>query len=850
MIFKQRQIGFFTRFIFQIGSSAYRHIGTLILLIALFPVSLCLSQEKAIIMGRVINQDKKPVEMVNIALEGESSGTSTNNRGEYSLTVPAGKYITVYYSYLGYDIKKEKFYLKVNEKRIHNVTLTAKVEILNEVKIQDQESRKSELIRIDPKTVTVIPSVGGGVESILKTLPGVSSNNELSSQYSVRGGNFDENLVYVNDIEIYRPFLIKAGQQEGLSFINSDLVSSILFSAGGFEAKYGDKMSSVLDIKYKEPKTFAGSVSASLLGASAHLEGFKKKANLSYLVGIRQKSNQYILKSMETKGDYKPSFTDIQTYINYTPNSKLDIGFLGNFSRNKFTVVPETRETRFGTIQEALRLKVYFDGKEIDSYNSGLAALNFNFKTNNKTKLKFIFSAFRSFEYETYDILAEYWLDQLETGFGKESFGEAAYNRGVGGFLNHSRNYLNSTVLAIEHKAYKDIGSAGIIQWGVKYSKEIIDDKINEWSLIDSADYTTPRPADFIDYKIDNYGNIVYNNKIYNSRPFNNFQLKDYVKSHINLNSDRISAFVQQTTSFNVKQEWKLVYGLRASYWSLNNRLDYGPRAMLSFKPQWTKDIVFRYSAGYYYQPPFYRELRNMDGEIVKNIKSQSSLLVSGAMDMNIKAWNRPFRVLSEIYYKYLYNLIPYEIDNVRIRYYPGMLATGYATGFDFKINGEFVKDVESWLSLSIMKTMEDIKNDNKAYIPRPTDQRFNLGLFFQDYIPKNPTYKMHLNFLYGSRLPFEPAKSYKAFTPLRIPPYFRVDIGFSKQIKSEDNPLSDKNLFRFFKNIWLSLEVFNLLQNNNIISYIWVTDVSNQQYAVPNYLTPRQLNLKLFMDF
>jgi hypothetical protein len=835
--------GYFNNFKnFMNFTNSYRTF--LHLIISLFTIYYSLytavAQNKGTIFGKIKSQDGKPVELVSIAVLGQTGGVTTDINGRYIFDIPADKELTVVFSCIGYNSEQIQIKLRTGQRKQIDKTLTSKVHNLKEVEVEDIESRKTELQTISPKNATLIPSASGGIEALIKTLPGVSSNNELSSQYSVRGGNFDENLVYVNDVEIYRPFLVRSGEQEGLSFINPDLVSSVSFSAGGFESKYGDKMSSVLDIQYKKPIQFAGSITGSLQGGSAHIEGTALKDRLTYLFGVRQKSNQYILKSLDTKGDYKPSFTDIQTYINYSLSKKWDIGFLGNYSRNKYKVVPQTRQTTFGTIQQALQLTVYFDGQEVDEFDTYQGAMIATFKPQDNLRLKFIASAFSTNESQTYDIFGQYFIGELQNNLGSSSFGQVASDLGVGGFLNHARDYLDANVYSFEHKGSYYTSFFQPLQWGVKCNRETVTDKLNEWNLVDSADYSLPYPPDH-----PGDTSKVNHNRI---KPL---LINNLINTDYSLISNRISGFVQNKWNFNTDStEMSLTVGLRANYWDLNHQTVLGPRATLSVKPRWKRDIVLRFSSGYYYQPPFYKELTDLSGKLYTSLKAQTAVHVIGAMDWNFTAMSRPFKFVTEIYYKYLYNLIPYELNDVNLRYYSNETSTGYAAGIDFKVNGEFVKGLESWASLSLMQTRENVKDDSHGSIPRPEDQWVTFGMFFQDYLPKNPTYKIHLNFLYGSGLPFGPPDSPRYSQNLRMPPYLRVDIGFSKQIKSDANQLSKGNPFRVFKNIWLSLEVFNLLQANNVISYIWIKDVLNQGLAVPNYLTPRQLNLKLFCDF
>ena len=490
--------------------------------------------------------------------------------------------------------------LKSGERKEINRRLSESTTQLPDFVVEDKQIRGSNLSPIDPKLATLIPSASGGIEALIKTFPGVASNNELSSQYSVRGGNYDENLVYVNDVEIYKPFLVRSGQQEGLSFLNSDLVASILFSAGGFEARYGDKMSSVLDIRYKRPTKTAGSVSASLLGAAMHLEGSSKDRRFMYLMGFRQKSNQYILKSLETKGDYKPSFTDLQGMLLYELNPKLEFSILGNFARNNYRIEPETRETSFGTINEALQLRVYFDGSEVDRFINYMGAFTTNFKPSNDLSLKLILSSFQTIESETYDILGQYWIGLLETDQGSDTFGEAIEELGIGSYLNHARNYLNATVSSVEHRGTLTSDQSSTL-WGIKYQHEAINDRLNEWTMNDSAGFTLPTHAE-IPGEAGNQSDI---------------ELQDIVKTRIQLNSNRITGFIQRSWEPDSKSgQWGFSLGTRFNYWDLNNQFLFSPRGAISYKPSWETDILFRFSSGLYYQPPFYRELRNRKGEI------------------------------------------------------------------------------------------------------------------------------------------------------------------------------------------------------------------------------------------
>ncbi len=823
-------------------------ISIAFLLIIIFPIA-AFSQEHATISGRITGNNKEPIDLVNISVFGYPNyGGFTNRTGEYEFKIPAGKEITIVFSCIGYQTKELKYSAEPDKRIKLNASLEISIRDLQEVSIQDKQERYSSWIRIDPKIIEVLPDASGSFEAILKTLPGVSSASELSSQYSVRGGNFDENLVYVNDIEIYRPFLVRSGQQEGLSFINSDMVSSVLFSAGGFEAKYGDKISSVLDIKYKKPLKFGSTVSMSLLGGSAHIQGASQNHRFTHISGFRYKTSEYLLNSLETKGDYKPRFTDLQTYLTYDVTDVFEINFLANYSQNKYHFIPQTRNTKFGTLNEALQMTIYFDGQEVDKFVTYMGAIAGDYHPNKNLKLKLIASAFHTLEEETFDIQGQYFLNELDKQLGSDNLGDSIMNIGVGTFLNHARNYLDATVINAAHKGYL-LHNNHYLQWGLKFQHEIIDDNISEWEMIDSAGYSLPHPPDSIGYT---------NPEL---QPLQIIELQNVLNTKNHIQSNRITSYLQNTYSFSIDSaDFSLTAGIRANFWDFNNQFLFSPRLSFAYKPNWKRDILFRFATGYYYQPPFYKELRDLSGNINYDIKAQKSVHFVLGSDYNFYAWNRPFKLITEFYYKHLDNLIPYKVDNVRIRYYATNNAQGYAAGIDMNINGEFVKGVDSWASLSIMQTKEDIEDDfyfdadsmkiEPGYIPRPTDHLVNFGLFFQDYLPNNPSYKMHLCLLFGSRLPFGPPNSERYQDTLRMPPYRRVDIGFSKVLKSESKSLPEHNPFRFFNSIWITLEVFNLLGINNTISYRWITDIRSHQYAVPNYLTSRRLNIKLIAKF
>ncbi|HYW94151.1 MAG TPA: TonB-dependent receptor plug domain-containing protein, partial [Bacteroidales bacterium] len=752
--------------------------------------------------------------------------------------------VNIVVSCIGFRTKSSEITLQEGEQKELDFVLQTEVREFDEVSVSARQERATTLRTIDIKSMNMMPTANGSVESIIKTLPGVSSNNELSSQYSVRGGNYDENLVYVNDIEIYRPFLVRSGQQEGLSFINSDLISSIRFSAGGFAARFGDKMSSVLDITYRTPEKFAGSVSMSLLGGSAHLEGISKNRRLTFLGGFRYKTTAYLLKSLETKGEYKPRFSDFQGLLTYKLSDKLDLSVLGNVAVNQYRFIPETRTTEFGTSKQPYNLVIYFDGNETDRFDTYFGATSLTYKPNRNLRLKFIGSAFSTIEYERFDILGQYLLNELDNTVGSDTYGDSILNIGIGSFLNHARNYLNAYVYSASHIGEYN-GLRHKVKWGTKFEYDRIFDQLSEWQFIDSAGFSIPNNGD-------------------STRVF------DLIKANNHLNSTRLSAFLQDTWGFRGnRNEYYITAGVRGTYLWLNHQFLFSPRASFSVKPDWERDIMFHFSSGIYYQPPFYKEMRNPSGRINRDLRAQKSIHLVLGGDYIFSAWDRPFKFTSELFYKYLDDLVPYKIDNVRIRYAGQNLAKGYATGIDFKLNGDFVKGAESWVSLSFLRTREDIKNDSyietndqgitqvvyPGYYPRPTDQLMNFGLYFQDYFPNNPDIKVHLNFLYGSRLPYSSPDKNRYDQVFRLPPYRRVDIGFSKVLKKASTPLKPGNPFRYFNDIWISGEIFNLFGINNTVSYLWVQTVSNQDnqtgvFGVPNYLTSRLFNVKLMAKF
>ncbi|MFH1005228.1 MAG: carboxypeptidase-like regulatory domain-containing protein [Bacteroidota bacterium] len=856
--------------------------GLILFLIIILFYSVSFAQKNtAILIGKLTDKNSNPIVDASVSVPGTKYISVTNAQGNYHLVIPADTTITVEFSHISFGIRNKTVQISAGTKKNFDLSVET-FHLMDTVVIEDKLTRNNFIQTIPIKNIFVQAGASGDFNVILFTQLGVQQSNELSSVYSVRGGNFDENLVYVNDIEVYRPFLIHSGQQEGLSFVNSDMISSINFSSGGFESRYGDKMSSVLDIRYRKPREFAGNVSGSLLGNSLHLEGASESKRLTWQIGVREKSNQYLLKSLDVKGNYKPLFYDIQSFITYNFTDEWELDLLSNISRNKYRLIPQTRKSSFGTVNQALQLQVYMDGQEVDDYQTFMGGLSTIYRPFGKDlSLKFISSAYRTLENESYDVLSQYYLNELETDFGNDNFGQTSHNIGIGGFLNHARNYLNATVCNFEHKGNKIFNDSPKnkkipfgghqIWWGIKYQHEIINDQLNEWTMIDSAGFSLPHSTDSLGYIAPSI------------QPYQELELNEMLRTKNILETNRYCGYFQHSWSLDTKDTTEISFtaGVRANYWDLNKQILISPRATLAMKPKWKRDVLFKFSSGYYYQPPFYREMRDFNGILHTDLKAQQSIHFVIGNDINFRAWNRPFKFVSEIYYKHLEHLIPYEVDNVRIRYYATNNAKGYATGIDMKVNGEFVKGMDSWMSLSVMKTMEDITDDyyyirlnsngdtiipgytsnyipvdsirvEPGNIPRPMDQRVTFGLFFQDYLPKFPKCKVHLNLLFGSGLPFGPPSFERYKDVLRMPSYRRVDIGFSYEILSENKKLNipEKNPFSHVKSIWLSLEVFNLLAVNNTISYLWVRDVTGRQYAVPNYLSNRLLNARLIIRF
>ncbi len=803
-----------------------RHLLSLIILILSF-IPLVSAAANVNLHGKVTDESNKPLEFVNVRIAGTALGTSTGLNGDYRLSCPASDTIVVVFSSIGY-IEEKRTLIDASGDLTINMRMRENPKVIGEVEVTEIKKQTGAMQSINASDYRIAAdATGGSVESMLTTLAGVNSSNELSAQYSVRGGSYDENSVYINGIEVYRPLLVSSGQQEGLSVINPDMVGAIGFSTGGFTAEYADKMSSALDITYRQPEAFEGSVSASLMGGSLAL-GHSTK-HFSQLHGIRYKRNASLLSSMETKGEYDPNYFDYQTNLVWTISPKWKMSFLGNIAVNNYKFTPTTRETNFGTAQDAKRFKVYFDGHEKDKFETYFGAYTLDFRPVNNTMLSLVASGFLSNELVTYDISGEYWLDQAGTS-GEEGIGGEL---GVGRYHEHARNRLKSSVFSVTLKGTTALASGKhTLGYGITLRSESIMDRSREWELRDSAGFSLPVSPDGL--------KMIYSQS-----------------SHNNLSSTRFNAYVQDNVKFGTSAGYLTANaGVRLSYWSFNKEFLFSPRIHLGFVPDKNNRWAFRFASGLYYQAPFFKEFRmavpDVNGnEIIKfneNIKSQRSVHFILGSDYTFRAFNRPFKLTGELYYKILGNLVPYEIDNLKVNYTGENQSSGIVAGVDFKLFGQFVPGSDSWLSFSLMKTQENL---NGVKVPRPTDQRYSFALYFTDYFPKFPKLKFSLRGIFSDGLPATSPRSTRDKGYFRTPPYKRVDVGlyYGLLTPRKDGEPRD-GFWRHFKSIWLGVDVFNLLDISNVSSYYWVTDVNDIQYAVPNYLTRRQFNVKLTVDF
>ncbi|MBS7255646.1 TonB-dependent receptor [Flavobacterium branchiicola] len=804
----------------------------------LFFTSLSFAQN-AHVKGIILDNANHPVSNVNITTGKNSTQSDAN--GFFEIDVVSNKKTSIIFTHISLKMISLTVNLKPDEVFVFNPVMNNSEEQMGEVFVSSKNRKRVQgIVTVDVGTIKRIPGANAGIENILKTLPGVNSNNELSTQYAVRGGNYDENLVYVNEVEVYRPFLIRSGQQEGLSFTNTDLVQNVDFSAGGFQAKFGDKLSSVLDITYRKPTQFGAAFEASFLGGSAAVDLVSKNKKWSAVTGIRYRNNSLLVNSQDTETNYTPTFADIQTNINYDISEKWQISFLGNISENKYLYQPLTRQTKFGTVDQPMALAVYYEGQEKDKYDTYFGALKTTYKVSPSLTLKLIGSLFHTTEQEHFDILAQYRLGNVDEEGNTENID---FTRGIGSQLNHARNDLDALIANAEIKGFKEWLNDSQLEFGLKYTRESIRDRVVEWEVIDSAGFSINQPLVI----------LPKNNQPY--QPYAGPLLPYQDVRATNFNTiNRFSGYAQ----FNKKSELgsnQIWYHLGARFQSWNvsgasvegkNQIVVSPRAQFAMKPDWDMDMVFRVSGGLYHQPPFYRELRDLNGVVNPNVKAQESVHIVLGNDYNFRMWNRPFKWVTEVYYKSLSDVNVYSIDNVRIRYIANNNAKAYAQGFDFRLNGEFVPGTESWVSFGYLKTEENY--ENKGYIARPTDQRLKFAMLFQDYMPNIPSVKLYLNLVYNTGLPGgAPAYSDPYLYQNRLNDYRRVDVGFAKVFVDASNQSTKKSWLKNFKELSLGLEIYNLFNNQNAITNTWVRDVySKNEYVIPNYMTSRVFNVKL----
>mgnify|MGYP000991161475 FL=1 len=791
-----------------------KYLKTSILFVFFLMVTQVAIGQSFTLQGKVSDKDGNPIELASVMVVSQGKLAMTNLKGEFHMLLHSEDSVKVRFSMIGYK-SKERVLRRPQGKQTLLIQLLDDNE-MQEVIVEGKTKQHGTTEELDVDKVKQGPSASGNaVEEMVQTQAGVSTHSELSSQYNVRGGTFDENSVYINNIEVYRPFLVRSGQQEGLSIINPDMVQSVGFSTGGFEAKYGDKMSSALDITYKRPKRTEASLTASLLGASAYLGIASKK--FTWTNGVRYKTNRYLLGSLQTKGEYKPSFLDYQTYLSWQPSKRWQIDFIGNISDNHYNFQPEDRETNFGTLQNVKKFRVYFDGQEKDLFRTYFGSLSITRHLSPRTDVSLLASAFSTKEQERYDIQGQYWLTQTET----------SENLGVGTYMQHSRDYLKANVKSLKLMLQHRMGKHKI-DGGLTYKIEQVRENSTEYEYRDSAGYNVPHTGRDL-------------RMIYALRAKNE------------LNAKRTEAYLQDTWNFQTRDSvptlFTLNYGVRFAHWSFNGESIVSPRASLTITPGWNRNLSFRIAGGLYYQAPFYKELRDTSmingvtyATLNERIRSQRSIHALASMSYRFEMMGRPFKFTAEAYYKALSRLVPYSVDNVKVTYYGDQQATGHATGLDLKLFGEFVPGTDSWLTLSVMNTRMRL---NGKSIPLPTDQRYALNLYFTDYFPGTTRWRMSLKLAYADGLPFAAPHQELENNSFRAPAYKRADIGMSYRLIGSDNRRNS-----VFKNVWLGLDCLNLFGINNVNSYYWVTDISGQQYAVPNYLTGRQINGRVTVEF
>ncbi len=817
------------------------HIKLLLLFFILY--SSALWAQKATVRGVILDVFDEPIPSVNITFG--NTGAISDLDGYYLIEITANENVQITYSHIGHKNVQATLNLSNNEDYELNPVMKTDIEQIATVVISGRENKRVEgITTLSPEAIRRMPSAISGVTSLLTSLPGINSNNELSTQYAVRGGNYDENLVYVNEIEVYRPFLIRSGQQEGLSFVNDDLTSSVDFSAGGFQAKFGDKLSSVLDITYRKPTEVQASLDASLLGVSVSAGDISDDGKFTGIVGLRYRDNSLFVNAKETQTNFKPTFLDAQTYLSYKFNNKLEIGFLGNVAINKYSYKPLTRQTNFGTLADPVALLVFYEGQEEDKYDTYFGALKATYVASQNYTAKFIGSIYQTQEQEYFDILAQYRLGEVDTSIGSENLGDVTFSEGIGSQLTHARNNLDALIVNLEHKGNATIGE-NEIEYGVKFTHEDIRDRVQEYEIIDSAGFSIRPPL--VDFA--------------NLQPYEPFTSEIVPYTNIRAQNDvqinRLSGYGQwsRRTTIGSSDLW-LNAGVRAHNWTVSGQdiqsttqTVFSPRGQVSLKPNWDRDMLFRLSGGVYHQPPFYRELRDSTGTVRPGVKAQKSIHIVLGNDYSFNLWDRPFTLNSEVYYKKLTNVNPYTLDNVRIRYRASNNAVAYAYGLDLRLAGEFVPGTESWISLGYLKTEENI--DDKGYIFRPTDQRLKIGMLFQDYVKVVPNLKGYLNLQYNTGLPGgSPSYADPYNFQERLPDYKRVDLGVSYVLIDATRP-KEEGVFKYFKELTLGAEIFNIFDVQNSISNTFVRDVYTKvQYSIPNYLSPRVFNIRLTAKF
>ncbi|MBU2945845.1 TonB-dependent receptor [Zobellia uliginosa] len=807
--------------------------------------SLYTSAQTATLTGIVLSNENKPLQEVNISTG--TTGTFSDANGFYSLQVTADEAITVTFSHLGLkDVVLENLIINTNEIFEFNPVLSTDAIQISGVTITPTGKKTvTGITTVSPEIVRKIPGANAGVENILKLLPGVSSSNELSTQYNVRGGNYDENLVYVNEIEVYRPFLVRSAQQEGMSFVNSDMVQNVRFSSGGFQAKYGDKLSSVLDITYKKPLETSIQIDLSFLGASATAETVSKDKKLSAITGIRYRNNALLVNSQQTNTNFNPTFADAQTFISYRFSNRFNLDFLGNISINDYQNEPLKRQTNFGTLAEPKSLIVYYQGEENNRYNTVLGALKGTYLLNETTTLKLIASLYHTTEEEYSDVIAQYALGDVNNDLYSDSFGSATNLRGIGTQFNRARNELDALIFNFSHKGNHTVENK-VLEWGIKYTHEDIRDQLRESEFIDSVGFFVRPPLPEFS-----------NNQP--EKPFDSpLEAYDGVSAINFAKTNRFSGYIQFSDRLSISSH-DIYYnlGVRAQHWSINGKdiksnsqSVFSPRGQVSLKPDWKRDMVFRFSGGLYHQPPFYRELRDQSGTINPDVKAQESIHLVLGNEYSFDMWERPFTLMSEVYYKKLQNVNTYTLEDVRIRYAANNNAKAYVYGADLRLNGAFVPGTESWVSIGYLKTEEN--SNNRGYTARPSDQRLKLGVLFQDYIPEFPNFKMYLNLVYNTGVPGgSPNYADPYIYNTRLRDYKRADLGISHIFVGGNKTYQKNHWLHRFNELSAGVEIFNLFNNQNSITNTWVRDVdSKQQFAIPNFMTSRVLNVRVRMRF